>query len=170
MKQTHLMVATLGILVAGCGGGSDSVPVDAAPTISAIADQSTMANQPSNAIDFSVTDEQLAGLSITANSDRQDVVPDDSLELGGSGTMRTLTVTPAADLLGDAFITIVVTDTAGMSAASSFLLTIDPQQLSIRDFVRSAFMTAKTDDPALINAVLFDQDAGSDDFADLLAQ
>ena len=168
MKNTHFLIVLVGILVAGCSGGSNPAPVDAAPTISAIADQSTMANVQSNAITFTVDDEQIASLTITAMSDNQDTVRDGDLLFGGTGAARSLTVTPVADTLGDAVITITVTDTAGLSANSSFLLTIDPQQLSFRDFVRSAFAADPNSEPTLINAVQFDQDAGDDDFADLI--
>ena len=79
-------------------------------------------------------------------------------------------MTPVIDTLGDAFITIIVTDQAGVSASTSFLLTIAPQQVSLQQFVRSEFAKAKDGEPAFINAIAFDQDAENDDFADLLAQ
>lgn len=172
MKQTHKMVVLIGLLVAGCSGGSGSTPspINAAPTISAIADQSTIANVQSNPIAFSVTDEQTGSLSIIATSDNQDVLLDENLVLSGSDASRSLTVTPVSDTLGDAMITIVVTDASGLSASSSFVLTIDPQQLSFSDFVRSSFSAVPEAEPSLINAVQFIQDAGDDDFADLLAQ
>ncbi len=171
MKLRHQIVVLISLLVTGCGG-SDFSPVSAnqAPTISAIPDQSTVANTTSAAIPFTVTDEQASGLSITASSDRQQVVPDSALELGGSGTDRTLTVTPVIDTLGDAFITIIVTDRQGSMASASFLLTIDPQQESIQLFTRTSFAESADDDPDLVNAVNFMQDADDDDFADLLAQ
>ncbi len=170
--KTKIQIATLlSLLVAGCGGsGSSPAPGNLAPTISAIADQNTTANEQSAAIAFTVTDEQASNLSISASSDRQQVVPDSELVLGGSGTMRSVTITPVIDTLGDAFITIIVTDQAGLSASTSFLLTVVPQQVSLQQFVRTTFADAEDGDPALINAIAFDQDADNDDFADLLAQ
>ncbi len=171
MKSRHQMIVLIGLLVAGCGGSDFSpAPVNQAPTISAVPNQSTVANATSVAIGFTVTDEQASALSITASSDRQQVVPDSALELGGSGTDRTLTVTPVFDTLGDAFISIVVTDTLGLSANTTFLLTIDPLQESMQQFTRSTFAELADDDPEFVNAVNFTQDADDDDFADFFAQ
>ena len=50
------------------------------------------------------------------------------------------------------------------------MLTIVPQQISLQQFVRAEFDLAADDEPQLINAIEFDQDAEDDDFADLLAQ
>ena len=174
MKYKIQIVALIGLLVAGCGGGSDfspaPAPVNTAPTISAIADQNTTANEQSAAIAFTVTDEQTSNLSISVSSDNQQVVSDSGLVLGGNGTTRSLTITPVIDTLGDAFITIIVSDQAGLLASTSFLLTIIPQQKSIQQFVRTEFAQVEDGEPALINAVAFEQDADNDDFADLLAQ
>ncbi len=171
MKLRHQIVALIGLLIAGCGGsGSSPAPGNLAPTISAIPDQNTVANQQSAPIAFTITDEEASSLSITASSDRQQVVPDSALELGGSGTDRTLRVTPAIDTLGNAFITIIVTDGQGLMASTSFLLTIDPQQVSMQQFTRNTFAESADGDPELVNAVDFIQDADGDDFADLLAQ
>ena len=171
MKFRHQIVALTGLLVAGCdGSGSSPAPINAAPTISAIADQNTTANAQSAAIAFTVTDEQPSNLSISVSSDNQQAVPDSGLVLGGNDTARSLTITPVIDTLGDAFITIIVSDQAGLLASTSFLLTVVPQQVSTQQFVRTTFAEAETGDPALINALAFDQDADNDDFADLLAQ
>ena len=169
MKINIQIVVLLSMLVAGCGGsGSSPAPVNTAPTISAIADQNTSANVASSAIAFTVT--STTELSYSVTSDNQPVVPDVGLNLVTNGASGSITVTPVVDTLGDALITIIVTDLAGLSASTSFLLTIVPQQASMRQFVRIEFAQAEDGDPALINAVAFDQDAGNDDFADLLAQ
>ncbi len=171
MKITSKIAVLLSLLVAGCGGsGSALAPVNAAPTISAIADQSTSANVSSAAITFTVTDESTSSLSFSTSSDNQQVVPDSGLDLVSNGASGSITVTPVIDTLGDAFITIIVSDQAGLSASTSFLLTIVPQQASFQQFVRTEFARAEDGEPALINAIAFDQDADNDDFADLLAQ
>ena len=105
---------------------------------------------------------------VDATSDRQTVVPDDGLSVGGSGASRTVTATPVEDTVGDALITIVVTDQDGLSASSAFFITIDPEQRSVQQFVRDAFADEPDDEPLLINAVEFVQDADEEDFADLL--
>ena len=169
MKINTQFVVVLGLLLAGCSGsGSSPSPVSTAPTISAIADQSTSANVASSAIVFSVT--SASGLSYSLSSDNQQVVPDAGLDLMTNGAGGSITITPVIDTLGDAFITVIATDQAGLSASTSFLLTIVPQQASLQQFVRTEFAQAEDGQPALINAIAFDQDAENDDFADLLAQ
>ena len=171
MKLKYAWFALLGGLLAGCGSSSngDGAPVNAAPTVGAVTDISIGANQQSQPIGFVVSDEQLTSLVIEVSSDNQQALPDSRLMIGGSGTDRTITVSPVIDLLGDALITIIVTDQQGLSASTSFLLTIDPEMRSIQMFARSEFMKSADDEPDLINAVEFMQDADSDDFADLLA-
>ncbi|MDX1405369.1 MAG: hypothetical protein R3192_12560 [Woeseiaceae bacterium] len=173
MTFNKTVLALTGLVIAGCGGsGSGPAPaaVNQAPTISAIPDQATMANQQSSAIGFTVTDEQTSALSITASSENQDVVTDQAIELGGSGANRTVRITPVIDTLGDSFITIFATDSQGLTASSSFLLTIEPQMLSMQQFVRDAFAKDADGEPGSVNAIDFQQDADGDDFADLLAQ
>ncbi len=171
MKIKIQIATLLSLLVAGCGGGGSDfspAPVNAPPTISTIADQSTSANVTSSAIPFTVT--SATSLSFSISSDNQQVVPDSGLDLVSDGGSGSITVTPVIDTLGDAFITIIVTDQAGLSASTSFLLTIIPQQVSLQQFVRTEFARVEDGEPALINAVAFVQDAENDDFADLLAQ
>jgi len=169
MKLKHQIVGLIGLGLVACGG-SDFLPVNSAPTISAIADLDTTANETSTAIAFTVADEQVSILSLSAVSDNQKVVPDENLTVSGSGGIRYLTITPLIDTLGDAFITVVATDRVGLSAGTSFLLTVNPKQMSMQQFTRATYAEAEADDPALINAVAFDQDAEDDDFADLLSQ
>lgn len=173
MKTLYVSLAALTALLAGCGGSSgDRAPVDQnqAPTISAIADQATSANQESAPIAFSVMDENVTGLTISVTSDRQNVVPDSALALSGAAASRSLTATPVIDTTGDAMITIIATDDGGLSASTSFLLTVNAEQRSMAQFARDTFVTAEDDEPELVNAVEFLQDAEDDDFADLLAQ
>ncbi len=169
MKIRIQIAALLVLLVAGCGGsGSSTAPVNTAPTISTIPDHSTSANATSMAISFAVT--STGGLSYNVSSDNQQVVPDSGLDLVSNGASGSITVTPVIDTVGDAFITIIATDPAGLSASTSFLLTVVPQQRSLQQFVRTEFARAEDGAPELINAVAFDQDAENDDFADLLQQ
>lgn len=171
MKLKQLCMILAPMLVAACGDGSgiDQRAGNTAPTISAIGAQAIGANSVSPIIGFTVSDERPDDLVVTAMSDNPLVVPDAGLAIGGSGSNRSITMTPVLDSVGDAFITIVVTDPEGLSASVSFLLNVDPQQESMQLFTRDLFVEDADDDPELINAVEFDQDADNDDFADLLA-
>jgi len=171
MKPMYAGLALASLGLAACGGsGDDPQPVNQAPTISAIADQGITANGASDPIAFSLGDEAVGDLTIAASSDRQNLVADDGITLAGTGSARSLTITPQADEAGDAFITIVVTDSEGLSDGTSFLLTVSPEQKSMQQFARDTFAEDADDEPALINAVEFAEDAENDDFADLLAQ
>ena len=172
MKIRYATVALAGLLVAACDSGSNTTTpaVNQAPTISAITDQSISANQASQPIGFTVTDEQVGSLGFSLMSDNNDVVPNHGLALGGNGASRTLTAMPVADTIGDAFVTIIVTDSAGLSASTSFLLTVDAQQKSMQQFTRDSFDAEADGEPDFVNAVEFAQDADDEDFADLLAQ
>jgi Concanavalin A-like lectin/glucanases superfamily/Bacterial Ig domain len=63
-------------------------------------------------------------LTLSAASTNTALVPIPNIDFGGSGTNRTVTVTPAAGISGTSRITVTVTDTNGSSASDSFLLTV----------------------------------------------
>ncbi len=171
MKHLYAGFALAGLGLAACGGsGDDPQPINQPPALSAIADQSITANGTSQPIAFSISDEAADEVTLTVSSDRQNLVADDNIALDGNGSARSLTVTPSIDEAGDAFITIVATDGQGLSAGTSFLLTVTPEQKSMQQFARDTFAEGADDEPALINAVEFAEDAENDDFADLLAQ
>ncbi len=171
MKLINAGLVVAVSLLAACGSDSavDRQPVNQAPTVSAIPSSNTMANGPSQAIAFSVSDESVNSVAISASSDRPQLVPDEAIVIAGNGAHRTLTITPTADRTGDAMITVIARDTNGLAASSSFLLTVIAEQKSMQQFARDVFSSPEDDEPALINAVEFAQDADDDDFADLLA-
>ena len=159
-------------LLAACSGDSagNRQPIDQAPTVSAIPATDTVANGSSQPIGFSVSDESVGNLAISVSSDRPQLVPNDAIVVAGNGAQRTLVITPTVDMTGDAMISVVVRDAGGLGASSSFLLTVTAEQKSMQQFARDAFSSPEDDEPTLINAVEFAQDADDDDFADLLAQ
>ena len=87
---------------------------------------------------------------------------------GGSDSARTLTVTPLMDATGMATIMVTVTDSDGASSAISFLLTVEQATVSFSGFIRDLFAADANADPVAVDGLVFDQDAGNDDFADLL--
>lgn len=170
MNFRYLLVSFACLAVVACSNSDDDgPPPNAAPVLGGIIDQSTPANGPSGAIGFTVTDEDAAAMSFALSSDNETLVANDAVTLGGSGANRTVTVTPTPDMLGDAMITIIGTDTGGLSASTSFLLTVTPEQKSMQQFTRKSFADSPDGKPELVNAVEFAFDAESDDFADLLA-
>ena len=174
MKYALTVVALSGLAVAGCGGsGGGSTPAaNTPPTLSAIADQTVTANTQPASVDFSVRDDATAPgqLGVTAMSVNPGLVSNADLEIVGQGAARALVIRPAADEIGTADIAVMVTDEDGLSAASTFVLSVEPQRQLISEFTRSNFAADADGDPALINAVAFDEDAEDDDFADLLGE
>ena len=96
-----------------------------APALSAIPDQITPVDTPTSAIAFTVGDAESDPLRITLGSTNQILVPVDDIVLGGTGSNRTVTITPAAGLSGQSRITLFLSD--GFNTVSqSFVLTVFP--------------------------------------------
>lgn len=172
MKISHAGLIFAVSLLAACSSDprNDRAPVNRAPSVSAIPATSMTANGVSPPIAFTLADENVQALVLSAFSDRPSVVPDNAIAVAGDGAARTLTITPVVDTTGDAMITVIANDTEGLAASSSFLLTVIAEQKSMSQFARDVFMRSADEEPTPINAVDFFQDADDDDFADLLAQ
>jgi len=122
------------ITILGTSGGKSAentfgvtiTPVNDAPVISVIQNQSTDDSKSPGPLAFTVNDTETGAenLTISGKSSDTNLVPDTSIILGGSGENRTLTVTPAENSSGTAEITVTVTDAEGASASSMFMLNI----------------------------------------------
>src|SRR5438477_4765801 len=91
------------------------------PTISVIPDQSIAQNTSTGPVNFTIGDAETDASNLTpsGSSSNQLLVPDSNIIFGGSGSNRTVTVTPTADLFGSATITVSVSD-GSLSASKSF--------------------------------------------------
>jgi VCBS repeat-containing protein len=87
-------------------------PVNDAPTISTIANQTAFQNTATAPITFTIGDVETAAsaLTVTATSSNPTLIPNGNIVLGGSGANRTLTITPATNQFGTATITVNVSD------------------------------------------------------------
>jgi GH18 family chitinase len=96
-----------------------------APTITNIADQSVGVNTATSALSFTVGDgETSAGLLVLSKaSTNTALVPLNGIVFGGSGANRTVTITPAANQLGTATVTVTVGDGA-LTASDTFNVTV----------------------------------------------
>jgi hypothetical protein len=96
------------------------------PTISKIADRSTSQNTPTGPIGFSVNDLEspINNLIVSATSSNPLLVPASGIIFGGSGSNRTVTITPAQFQSGSAAISIAVRDLEGGVATETFTLTV----------------------------------------------
>ncbi|MBA4147178.1 MAG: tandem-95 repeat protein [Verrucomicrobia bacterium] len=114
-----------GVFVIMKKAGSAPPPVNTAPVVSSIANQTIQEDSATAPISFTVSDAETAAanLSVTASSSNQTLVPNANIALGGSGGNRTITVTPAKEQSGSATITIFVSD--GINVVNrSFALTV----------------------------------------------
>jgi len=72
---------------------------------------------------FTISDpDGLAGAIVSGGSSNTTLVPAANIVFGGSGSARTVTVTPAPNQYGDATVTVTVTDGGGLAASDSFVL------------------------------------------------
>ncbi len=102
------------------------VPVDDAPTMAVISNQSTDEDVALGvAITVGDVDSSLSSVTVSASSSDTTLVPNGNLVLTGSGASRLLTITPAANRSGTTLITVTAND--GTSSFSrSFMLTVNP--------------------------------------------
>lgn len=94
------------------------------PTISAIAPQTLTEGTTSNPIPFTVGDLEtnVNSLVVTADASNPDLI--DTLTVNGSGANRSLTISPAPHLNGQAMVTVTVRDGGNLTASRSFLVTV----------------------------------------------
>lgn len=104
---------------------SYSLTPNTPPTITSISAQSTAMNTATSAISFTVGDAETAATSLTLSgtSSNTTLVPNANLVFGGSGTSRTVTITPALSQVGTSTITVTVND-GTTTTSTSFTLTV----------------------------------------------
>ena len=104
--------------IPGVGGNT-------APSLSSFSARTIDEDTSTGPIAFTVSDAETPGsLVINTASSNPSLVPAANMTIGGTGTNRTLTVTPALNQSGTATITVSVSD-GQLSASSSFLLTVN---------------------------------------------
>lgn len=97
------------------------------PTITTVADQTVNQNSSAGPISFTVGDVETpsGSLVMTAGSANTTLLPVANIVFGGSGSSRTVTLTPATGLYGTVAVTLTVTDTDGYPASTAFILTVN---------------------------------------------
>jgi len=88
------------------------LPNNTPPTISSFTNYHSVVSTPLAPIAFTVGDTETAvgSLTVTATSSNPTLIPDANIVPGGSDANRTLTITPAAQQIGNAVITVTVSD------------------------------------------------------------
>lgn len=127
-------------------------PINDAPSISHIADQTIAEDSSSAAIKFTVDDIEdkpvnLNAVTVTATSSNANLVPNlpANIVLGGSAGSRTIQLKPAADQFGTTTITVTATDSSGATMSGTFALTVtainDAPRVTIATLSVSEFTT-----------------------------
>ncbi len=97
------------------------------PTISSIAPQTTTEDKATGAISFTINDidTSVGSLTVSGSSSDKTLVPDANIAIGGTGSARTVVITPAANRNGNTTITLTVHD-GPVTAVTTFVLTVTP--------------------------------------------
>jgi hypothetical protein len=103
------------------------LPINTAPAISSIPNQTINAGSATPPLAFTVTDAETptANLTVSATSSNPTLVPNSRIALTNNGTNWTITVAPAAGQTGIAMIAVTVCDPA-LCATTTFQLNVNP--------------------------------------------
>jgi hypothetical protein len=103
-----------------------TVNSNTAPTITSITNQTISEDNPTGTLNFTIGDAETPAGSLLLNtsSDNTTLIPNANIVLGGSGTDRTVTITPALNQSGVATITITVDDTE-LTTQTTFTVTVN---------------------------------------------
>lgn len=95
------------------------------PSVGTIANAATQRNVPLSLM-FTVSDADVSSLRFSFASSNPSVFPAQNIMVSGLGTMRTVTLIPSPNAVGSAFITMTVTNSAGLSTMTGFTVTVVP--------------------------------------------
>jgi hypothetical protein len=167
-KLPLAMLAALSAgLVTACGGGGgynggNSPPAaKQAPTIAGLTDQSLPQDTSTPVLTFQVADADsgAGSVMVTASSSDASIVPAEGIVLGGSGSSRTLQITPAPEVFGDATITIRAVDPDGLAATQAIRVTVNGVFVSFTATVNDWFAIEENGDQHSLSGFTFTLDA-----------
>ena len=140
-------------------------PTPPAPVISGLVDRAVAEDTSTGPVSFTVADAAAPAslLTLSASSGNTRLLPDSNIVLGGSGTNRTVTLTPAPDETGVATVRITADD-GTFYATGAFQLTVTPVG---GEAMRSVVLTSPTCDFTNATSVLVA--AATDDPGGVLA-
>ena len=141
-------------------------PVNDAPTITGFAARTTLEDTPTGAIEFGISDNDVASnqLTVTATSSNLDLVPIANIVFSGTGSNRSLVITPGANQSGVATINVTVSD-GELTATKSFQLTVqaveDPTVITLNAQPLVYRISSKQVVPVDSTALVTDVDTGT---------
>jgi hypothetical protein len=178
-KLSLVVLGALGVgLITACGGGGGysrppPPPAAQAPTIAGLADQSLPQDTTTPVLSFQVSDPDSGADSVTVTATSSDpaIIPAEGIVLGGSGANRTLQITPAPEVFGEATITIRAVDPGGLSAQQIVRVTVNGVFVSFTTTVNDWFALGENDDQPVLSGFTFTFDAEDNPTAfDMLLQ
>jgi hypothetical protein len=170
-----ITVVAIAVLVAGCSSGSRSgnapQPTNSPPAVSVIASQTINQDTSTGPLAFSVGDEGGAdSVALAVTTSDASIVPASGIALAGSGSSRTITITPAEDAKGQLNVTITATDAQGLAFGRVIPVTVNAVQQSVLSYTISAFAQMENDTPVQVSGFTFVQDADDEMAFDSLLQ
>jgi hypothetical protein len=166
-KLGPAVVAVLTAGLAACGGGSgggnNPPPPSArqAPQIVGLTNQALPQDTSTPVLMFQVSDADSGAnaVTVTAISSDQTIIPAAGIVLGGSGGNRTLQITPAADAIGNATITLRAVDPDGLVAQQMVGVMVNGVFVSFTNTLIDLFGDAENDEPRSLRGFTLDDDA-----------
>jgi hypothetical protein len=158
-------VAAMALAVTACSSSYDddySAPrPSSAPTISVVADRSIDQDKTDAGVSFEVgdADGSAGALALTVQSSDAGLLPAASLVLGGSGSSRTLSITPAENATGTATVTLTATDAQQLTASRTFRVTVNPVFVSFTGWTTETFAVSEDETAIALLGFTLDRDA-----------
>ena len=168
IKLGPAVVAVLTAGLAACGGGGydggdnpPPLPARQAPQIVGLANQTLPQDTSTPVLTFQVsdTDSGANAVTVTAISSDQTIIPAAGIVLGGSGGNRTLQITPAADAIGNATITLRAVDPDGLVAQQMVGVMVNGVFVSFTNTLIDLFGDAENGEPRSLRGFMLDDDA-----------
>jgi hypothetical protein len=169
-KLGFAVVAALSSGLAACGGGGgydgggNPPAAKQAPQIVGLANQTLPQDTSTPVLNFQVSDADsgVNAVTVTATSSDPTIIPAAGIVLGGSGANRTLQITPAPEVFGNAMITIRAADPDGLVAQQVIGVTVNGVFVSFTSTVIAAFGDGENSEPRTLRGFTFTQDADDD--------
>ncbi|HEY7642407.1 MAG TPA: hypothetical protein VH814_21920 [Steroidobacteraceae bacterium] len=169
-----VLVALSAGLVTACGGGGyNSPPAKQAPQLLGLTDQSLPQDTSTPVLNFTVNDadSDAGSVTVTATSSDAAIIPAEGIVLGGSGGSRTLQITPAPEVFGDATITLRATDPDGLATTQAIRVTVNGVFMTFSTTVNDWFAIEENGDKHSLSGFTFTLDVDDNPAAfDVLLQ
>jgi hypothetical protein len=162
--RTFAMIAAAA-LIGGCGGGGGmKEPVALAPQIAGLGSLELSQDTTSAPATFRITDADtpVASLEIAVNSSDTTLLPLSGIAIAGTGRERTISVTPAAESVGSATVTVTVRDPGGLSTSAQLAVRVNPVLVSFKSLTNASFASAEFGATTKVAGVTVQPDADDD--------